>query len=60
MIANKLHNPDKLTPKQYGEIKGYRLLYESEIKRKRVFVQGLERYERGYSLDSFWVKGGFW
>lgn len=27
----KLHNPDKLTPKQYGKAEGYRLLWQDEV-----------------------------
>ena len=45
------HNPDGLTPEQYGATEGYRLLDEDEIK---------ERYDSLYIEKYFNVKPYYW
>ena len=39
-----VHNPDELTPEEYGEKKGYRLLDEDEIKERRVAYIEIEKF----------------
>jgi len=38
------HNPDNLTPEQYGASEGYRLLYADEIKDRQKEYEEIEAW----------------
>lgn len=48
----KAHNPDNLTPEQYGFAEGYRLLGEDEIKERLYSYGKIEIWDGKY-----WVEG---
>lgn len=50
----KVHNPRNLTPKQYGEDEGYRLLDKDEIKKRRTWYIQIEALCGGG-----WLNEGF-
>lgn len=48
-----VHNPDNLTPKQYGAVEGYRLLYADEIKDRQKDHEEIEAWD---IYDKYWGK----
>lgn len=48
-----VHNPDNLTPKQYGAVEGYRLLYADEIKDRQKEHEEIEAWG---NWDKYWDK----
>lgn len=51
-----VHNPDNLTPKQYGAVEGYRLLYADEIIKRK---QRYKEIEAWGNWDKYWGKSYF-
>lgn len=52
-VKHKAHNPDNLTPEQYGKSEGYRLLDEDEIKVRTHYHKEIEVYW----VNKEWIKG---
>ena len=52
-VKHKAHNPDNLTPEQYGKSEGYRLLDEDEIKVRTHYHKEIE----AYWVNKEWIKG---
>ena len=50
------HNPDNLTPEQYGAVEGYRLLYADEIKDRQKEHEEIEAWG---NWDKYWGKSYF-
>lgn len=50
-----VHNPDNLTPEQYGAVEGYRLLYADEIKDRQKDHEEIEAWD---IRDKYW--GKYW
>ena len=53
-VKHKVHNPDNLTPEQYGASEGYRLLDEDEIKDRTKIHEEIEVH-----CDGNWAKDNF-
>ena len=50
------HNPDNLTPEQYGAVEGYRLLYADEIIERKQRYKEIEAWD-GYAWIAMCFKG---
>ena len=49
-VKHKAHNPNNLTPEQYGAVEGYRLLYADEI------IERKQRYKEIEAWDDYaWI-----
>lgn len=51
-----VHNPDNLTPEQYGAVEGYRLLYADEIIERKQRYKEIEAWD-GYAWIDMHFKG---
>lgn len=54
-VSENSHNPEGLTPEQYGATEGYRLLYEDEIKDRQTPYIKIEIWLKDFG----WLRGCF-